>query len=505
MDWQNLLKYKKQALIFSALVIFIALFGFVYRGGFLYGIEFTGGFQVMLEYTRPLDTEHVGEIREHFGIMGTEVQVNTFEIGGQSRGLMLTARGQQVVNNLTERLYSAGRAGNQDIFKELGEEEDEYIVPEQVLKDNFSFSPEQEQIDIASDDQATIRNRVENLVNEYVLQGITGQLGGLYEDKNIIDLNKAGFSQIQQWLVEIQTAGFVRQFEALLEEEKLKEPEDIKPLLEKFDIPEERFWQIFSMDAADARLDLTTEVTVQDFENIVYEEFFGGRYETTAERIIQRRDSMGLFRSSSHVLRLSVIEQLPRPIREDSFYLSPFVVMSSEMISPAIGADLIGQAVMAIFVSLFGILAYLYIRFELTYSLGAIAAILHDLILTAGLITLFGVQFDVPVVAAILTVIGYSLNDTIVNFDRVRENKTLMGYKANWYEVINRSVYEVLNRTIVTSLTTFIAVLFLYLYGGVALNNFAFTLLIGVIAGTYSSIFISNVVLLKLQNTLRTT
>ena len=504
MDWQQLLKYRKQALIFSAIIILIALFGFIYRGGLLYGIEFTGGFRIMLEYSRPIEAEHVGGIRDHFDELGTEIQINTFEIDGTPRGLMMTARGQEVVERLTERLYDAGRAGEEGIFEELGALQEEYFVPGEALRDNFGFATEDDRIDLTVDGRSTIRSRVESLVNDYVLAEITRHLRRMYEAEDKIDLNWAGVSEIRQWLVDRQLAGITGEFERMLEEESLNAPGDIEPLLEKFRIPSNSFWEVFSLEAGDARLNLRTEVTPGNFEEIMFEEFFEGRYESVAEQIVDRRNSLGLFRSPAQVLQTPALEQLYRPALEEC-YLSPFVAMSSEMISPAIGADLIGQAVMAIFISLFGILAYLYIRFELTYSLGAIAAILHDITLTVGLITLLGVQFDVPVVAAILTVIGYSLNDTIVNFDRVRENKTLMGYKANWYEVINRSVYEVLNRTIVTSLTTFIAVLFLYLYGGVALNNFALTLLIGVIAGTYSSVFISNVVLLKLQNTLRST
>jgi preprotein translocase subunit SecF len=169
------------------------------------------------------------------------------------------------------------------------------------------------------------------------------------------------------------------------------------------------------------------------------------------------------------------------------------------MISPSIGAELITDAALAILLSMVGILAYLYVRFELNYSIGAIGAIVHDILVTVGLLTLLGVEFNVPVVAAVLTVIGYSLNDSIVNFDRVRENRVLMGYEATWYEVINRSVHEILNRTFVTSITTFIAALVLYLYGGIALRGFSITLLIGVIAGTFSSIYVSNLLLFELQ------
>jgi preprotein translocase subunit SecF len=251
-------------------------------------------------------------------------------------------------------------------------------------------------------------------------------------------------------------------------------------------------------EGASGQFDLRT-IPESNLRNIIFEDFFRGKFAKDAATIVKKRSNRGLFRDKPDVMQLSVMDNFYKPALEKSFYLSPFIIKSREMISPSIGAELVTQAALAILLSLVGILIYLYVRFELNYSFGAVAAIIHDVVITVGIITILGVEFNVPVVAAVLTVIGYSLNDTIVNFDRVRENRVLMGHNAKWFNIVNRSVIEVLNRTVVTSLTTFISAMVLYLFGGVSLNGFAITLLVGIVAGTYSSIFVSNVVFFELQ------
>ncbi len=174
---------------------------------------------------------------------------------------------------------------------------------------------------------------------------------------------------------------------------------------------------------------------------------------------------------------------------------STFVRLQDE-IGPKIGEELKGKALLAIFWALLGIILYIWWRFEFTFGLAAVAALFHDVLITVGLFAIFGKEISLPVVAALLTIVGYSLNDTIVVFDRIREDLKL--YKKESYaNVINHSINETLSRTIITSLTTFVVVLCLYLFGGTVINDFAFALLIGVVVGTYSSIFIASPILVE--------
>ena len=169
-------------------------------------------------------------------------------------------------------------------------------------------------------------------------------------------------------------------------------------------------------------------------------------------------------------------------------------VLSIEKVGPKIGSELSGKALMAIVYAILLILIYISIRFEFIYAIGAIAAIFHDVIITLGVFSILGYEISLAIIAAFLTIVGYSLNDTIVIFDRIRENmKTLK--KQDVSNIVNKSINESLSRTVVTSLTTLFVVLTLYLFGGNVLQYFSFAMIIGVLVGTYSSIFIaSNIV-----------
>ena len=173
-------------------------------------------------------------------------------------------------------------------------------------------------------------------------------------------------------------------------------------------------------------------------------------------------------------------------------------ILAIEKVGPKIGAELRGDAVMAIFSALILILIYITIRFELKYAVGAIAALAHDVIITLGIFSLFGFEISLAVIAAFLTIVGYSLNDTIVIFDRIRENSKMLK-NSTLITVINQSINDSLSRTIVTSLTTFFVVLILFLFGGEVLNTFSFAMIIGVIIGTYSSIFVASPVVIYMD------
>jgi len=175
----------------------------------------------------------------------------------------------------------------------------------------------------------------------------------------------------------------------------------------------------------------------------------------------------------------------------------PFVVQRVEQVGPKIGHELIIDALLAIFWSMILILIYVMWRFEFTFAVGAIVALMHDVTITIGVFSVFNIEFSSPIIAAILTIVGYSLNDTIVVYDRIREN--MRASKKNLADpagTINRSINETLSRTIITSGTTLIVVLVLYFFGGEVLRSFALALIIGIVIGTYSSIFVASPIVL---------
>ncbi len=183
-------------------------------------------------------------------------------------------------------------------------------------------------------------------------------------------------------------------------------------------------------------------------------------------------------------------EQVEALNKIKDFFKDEFTVRRTEFVGPVVGEELKEAGITAIVLSLFLILIYIWFRFEWQFSLAAIFALSHDVITTIGLFSLLNLEFNLAIVAALLTTAGYSINDTVVVFDRVREN--LRRYKSQENIVIyNRSINETLSRTIITSLTTLLALFVIYFFGGAVLKDFALAMIWGVIIGTYSSIFIA--------------
>ena len=214
-------------------------------------------------------------------------------------------------------------------------------------------------------------------------------------------------------------------------------------------------------------------------------------YGQAAERVIGRRSSLGLFRSTADFASIEGVSPEVKAWLTANTTVGPFVLLSAENVGPQVGADLQKKAVLAVVWSTIGMLIYIVFRFRsFPFGVGAVVAIVHDTLITIGLLALFGREFNLIVVAALLTLVGYSNNDTVVVLDRVRENlKTPK--KEPLYDVVNRSINQTLSRTILTSSATMLVVIALYFLGGEVLNTFALTLIIGIIVGTYSSIYVA--------------
>ncbi len=170
---------------------------------------------------------------------------------------------------------------------------------------------------------------------------------------------------------------------------------------------------------------------------------------------------------------------------------NPYEIRRIEEVGPKIGGELIRGAIWSVLFAFFLMLIYISWRFEFKFAIGAVAALVHDVLITLAVFSFLHLEFSLPVIAAILTLVGYSLNDTIVVFDRIRENlKTLRREKYDF--IFNRSINDVLSRTIITSLTTLFVIVVIFIFGGEVIHNFIFALLIGIITGTYSSIYIAS-------------
>jgi preprotein translocase subunit SecF len=238
------------------------------------------------------------------------------------------------------------------------------------------------------------------------------------------------------------------------------------------------FEQAVELDAVRSSLD------AGGFEDYVVQQF--GDASSIAVRLAPRDEE-----ESSAELSSAVLEALEQSGQ------GAIDIRRVDYVGPQIGKELAEKGALAMFWVLLGILAYVSIRFQWRFSVGAVSALVHDIIITTGILSFTQVQFDLTVVAALLAVIGYSLNDTIVVFDRIRENFQGMR-KTGPVEVINTSINQMISRTIVTSGTTLLVLAALYTFGGEAISGFALTLIIGIIIGTYSSIYVASAVTLRL-------
>jgi len=214
-------------------------------------------------------------------------------------------------------------------------------------------------------------------------------------------------------------------------------------------------------------------------------------YSAMADAILKARHDSGLFRSLDGLAHIPGVTPAAAAALQQKAYLGNFNVLGVESVGPQIGGELRHQGFLAVVMSLLGMLAYIWFRFELRFGIGAVMASLHDVVVTLLFFWAFGLEFNLTTIAAFLTLIGYSMNDTVVIFDRMRENMRKSRRKP-LIEVMNDSINQTLSRTIMTSGLTFLSVLSLLILGGDVLRGFAFVMTVGIIVGTYSSIYVAS-------------
>ena len=223
------------------------------------------------------------------------------------------------------------------------------------------------------------------------------------------------------------------------------------------------------------------------------------KYTAQAQAIISERNRIKVFNSFDQLKGAAGVDPAVAASLSGGFYLSDFAVFNVEIVGPQVGGQLRTQAGLATLYSLLGMLVYLGFRFEWIYGVAAVITVFHDTLITVGAFSLTNTEISLTVIAAILTLIGYSNNDTIVVFDRIRENIKLMR-REKLSDIVNRSINQTLSRTILTAGLTFLTVLALFLFGGEVLHGFSLALVIGILIGTYSSIAIAAPILVAYQD-----
>jgi preprotein translocase subunit SecF len=214
----------------------------------------------------------------------------------------------------------------------------------------------------------------------------------------------------------------------------------------------------------------------------------GDRYQQLAKKLLDYRDknSNGVLTNFDDLPKVDGVTPAVLAAVKNSYVLGPFAIRNVEIVGPKVGAELRKQAIFVTLYALGGMLVYIAFRFEWVYGAAAVLAVFHDVLITLGFFSLLHFEISLTVIAALLTLVGYSMNDTIVIFDRIRENNRLLR-KESFADVVNKSINQTLSRTILTSGLTFLTVLVLFLMGGQVLRAFSFALVVGIVVGTYSS------------------
>jgi len=242
-------------------------------------------------------------------------------------------------------------------------------------------------------------------------------------------------------------------------------------------------------------LNLTIEFTGGTTLNILVPKIEVSEFRLQAQRVLEGNLQIVEINlddnKSNFLLRMKFIDNEQTVVNSLKGIYPELEIKGIDSFGPKLGSELQSNARNAILIALLLISIYIALRFDRYYALGSVAALLHDVLITLGILSILNIEIGISIIAALLTIVGYSLNDTIVVYDRIRENiaKLINNDKR---DIINRSLNETLNRTVITSITTMIVVIVLFLYGGIVLQSFAVTLIIGIFIGTYSSIYIAS-------------
>ena len=262
----------------------------------------------------------------------------------------------------------------------------------------------------------------------------------------------------------------------------------------------------FNAQTASTRLNLQGVQAVRDGLVQADPDSVGGtvedrraHYEPMASGILKLRKEMGILNGPADLDRVKELSSNVKGYLADNARFGEFSILAADSVGPAVGKDLRTKASYAVGFSLLGMLVYIWVRFKFQYGVGAIVALVHDTLIALGVLSLTGREIDIPTIAALLTLVGYSVNDTVIIFDRIRERIKLERGKP-LIDVMNSAINQTLSRTVITSGLTELVVIALFLFGGDVINTFSFVLLFGIVVGTYSSIYIASPITLGVSN-----
>ena len=426
----NFIGLGRPALIFSA-VLMVASALLLFVKGPNFGIDFTGGVKIDVLTNRRITVSDLENIRR-------AVPVEIHSVGRAEREMLISQKGLERAGDFAGEIVKTRRKAGR--FESLAEVA---AVPG---------------VELTEDDLATVFS-----VTTEEAEGAKGALR--------IDINKASPDNIRERVQQIIVDKTVANISRVLGE-------------------------IFGVaEGAAGKLDINAYEDAALLEETLAKYMPASDAAAVARNVARTRKLGAQAEATTLLPTLEAayegikISPAARTALEDNFYAGTFAIRGTENIGPRVSQQLIGLAMKALGFALLAMLAYIGIRFKFTSGVVAIISLIHDVLITLGLAVLMGIEIDLTVVAAFLTVVGYSINDTVVTYDRIRED-TRQGRKETYRELLNRAINENLSRTLITGAGSLVALLILYFLGGDALRGFAFILWVGIVLGTYSSIYV---------------
>lgn len=522
----SFVEWRRKGYIFSAALLVLFLGGTILSGGTKFGIDFVGGTSVIVKFARPVDSAMLADLRTLLQPRGLAGNIRTIGGAGASKEeaseVAIDVRGTRWADDMTARLDEARQqkaaSGGTLAVEDLDAVFAGSLQPS-VLADlkEYFLPPANDTaaaplVNLATATRGDISEIFQRLFNENISASVREALAVKYgpvEEGREFDINNIGNAEnLAAALAELKRRQVEANIAKLIEGSSTGRPwktvdEFLRiAQLEAFDGPSVRreLWHETPAVASPGGAVGTSVLTGTPGElSAAFLPSFTERFLRNAEIVTQYRDREfgGLFPSAEEAASKTPADdpEMQNMIRS-RFGAGRFIIASSETVGAAVGKDLMWAALQAIILSMLGIVAYVWFRFELRYAVGAIVALLHDTILTIGLISFAGIEFSIPIVAAILTVMGYSINDTIVIYDRVREK---MGKVRGSLDlaIIDQAITETLPRTTATGGTTILSIVAFYIFGPVVTRDLSFALTFGIFIGTFSSIFVAAPILVE--------
>lgn len=515
---------RKAAYMLSiTMIVLMMIVTFVMRGGLNYGIDFVGGTTLLIKFNQDVNVEFLTQIRSALETVGMGQNIRRVGTSGGGVGegqeISVDVRGGKYVEELTDKFIQARTAQGpfddpavlNEIFAGLDAASQSklvsYFTPQWENAEDTAAGQMDAQYNINNITSPQMQNLLQNIFNKNIAQTVSAALReGLNEDLNgKIDLNSFEDGQELARALALEAAPVAA---ARIVELRQGSPaafgswETAGPLLSTISpkLNSSVVQGRFSFSSQPGRVNLTSADPAAIARALV--EPLAEEYRILGNQIVNLRLDRydGILPSSQAVLEagLSQMDELAAAALAERFATGSFIILSTETVGPSVGKELRRGAFLAVILSLLAILVYVSFRFQYRYALAAIAALIHDTLFVIFFFGATGTEFTIPVVAAILLVIGYSLNDTIVVFDRIREMRQIHR-REDLSAVINVSVMDMMGRTIVTSGTTLFAVVALFFYGGAVIHDFIMAVLVGIVVGTYSSVFVANPILVELE------